>query len=151
MRPHPAPRPIEQRKSDALARLRDDLDLWVASADEHGEAYLVPLSFHWDGETITVATPHDSRTARNMGRAGTCRIAVGTTRDVVMVDGTVEVVEMGANPDLEEAHALGADFDPRGLTPEYVYLRVTPTRIQAWREANEIPGRDLMRDGEWLV
>ena len=151
MRPHPAPRRREERKRDTLARLRNDLDLWIASAGEDGEAYLIPLSFHWDGKTITVATPHDSRTAQNMARAGTCRIAVGTTRDVVMVDGTVELIEMGADHDLEEAHAVGADFDPRGLSPEYVYLRVTPTRIQAWREANEIPGRDLMRDGEWLV
>ena len=39
------------------------------------------------------------------------------------------------------------------LTPEpgdYVYLRVTPTEIRAWREANELSGRLLMRDGVWL-
>ena len=24
-------------------------------------------------------------------------------------------------------------------------------RIQAWREVNELPGRELMRDGRWLV
>jgi len=24
-------------------------------------------------------------------------------------------------------------------------------RVQAWREANEIPGRTLMRDGAWLT
>jgi general stress protein 26 len=151
MRPHPEPRQREERKRDTLARLRDDLDLWVASAGEDGDAYLIPLSFYWDGETITVATPHNSPTAKNMARAGSCRIAVGTTRDVVMIDGTVEVIEMGVDPALEEAHAVGADFDARGLSPTYVYLRVTPTRIQAWREANEIPGRDLMREGEWLV
>jgi hypothetical protein len=151
MRPHPAPRTREQRKQDALTRLREDLDLWLSSASEDGAAYLVPLSFHWDGETIIVAVPHNSPTARNMAGTGTCRIAVGTTRDVVMIDGTAELIAMGADPDVEEAHAVGADFDPRGLEPQYVYLRVTPTRIQAWREANEIAGRDLMRDGEWLV
>jgi len=26
-----------------------------------------------------------------------------------------------------------------------------PLRVQAWREANEIAGRTLMRDGAWLV
>lgn len=41
-------------------------------------------------------------------------------------------------------------FDPRAYDEEYVYLRLTPTEIQAWREANEIPGRQLMRRGEWL-
>lgn len=26
-----------------------------------------------------------------------------------------------------------------------------PQRLQAWREANELEGRDLMRDGHWLA
>ena len=26
-----------------------------------------------------------------------------------------------------------------------------PVRVQAWREADEIAGRDLIRDGRWLV
>jgi hypothetical protein len=146
----PAPRPREQRKRDALSRLRDDLDCWVASASQAGDPYLVPLSFHWDGETITVATPRVSSTGRNLTR-GPCRVGVGTTRDVVMIEGTVEAIAMGSDSELEEVHAVGADFDPRPLETEYMYFRITPTRIQAWREANEIPGRELMRDGEWLV
>ena len=28
---------------------------------------------------------------------------------------------------------------------------ISPRRIQAWREANELPDRELMRDGQWLV
>jgi len=26
-----------------------------------------------------------------------------------------------------------------------------PRRIQAWREVSELPDRELMRDGRWLV
>jgi hypothetical protein len=33
---------------------------------------------------------------------------------------------------------------------DYVYLRVTPIEMRAWREANELAGRLLMRDGAWL-
>jgi hypothetical protein len=33
---------------------------------------------------------------------------------------------------------------------EHVYLRLTPQSVQAWRESNELTGRRLMRDGEWL-
>ena len=33
---------------------------------------------------------------------------------------------------------------------DYVYLRETPTEIRAGREANELSGRLLMRDGVWL-
>jgi len=27
---------------------------------------------------------------------------------------------------------------------------VTPVRIDAWREADELDGRELMREGRWL-
>jgi hypothetical protein len=77
-------------------------------------------------------------------------VALGPTRDVVIVEGTVEAVELGTDPELEVAHARSAGFDPRTLEEEYVYLRITPVAIQAWREANELEGRFVMRDGRWL-
>jgi hypothetical protein len=145
------PRSPEQRKLDTLERLRTDVDLWIASAAADGEAYLVPLSFYWDGATLTMATPRASRTAHNLIRAGTARTALGPTRDVVIVDGTIEAVPIGVDVELENAHARATGFDPRTLASEYVYLRLTPQRIQAWREANELAGRDVMRDGLWLA
>jgi hypothetical protein len=139
-----------QRRSDTLAKLRSEVDLWVASADETGNAYLVPLSFYWDGSTLTIATPRASRTARNLIRAGGARVALGPTRDVVIIDGRVEVIPIGGDARLEDEHAKATGFDPRTLTEEYVYFRITPTEIQAWREANELEGRQLMRGGAWL-
>jgi hypothetical protein len=41
-------------------------------------------------------------------------------------------------------------FDPRELSSPYAYLRVTPRRVQAWREENELDDREIMRDGRWL-
>jgi len=145
------PRSLEQRTADVLARLRGDVDLWVASADADGDAYLVPLSFVWDGAAVTFATPRSSRTARNLVRAGSARVALGLTRDVVMLDGVVEAIAIGTDPALEEAHAAATGFDPRAEPEEYVYLRITPREIQAWREANELSGRQLMRAGRWLA
>ena len=145
------PRSLEQRTADVLARLRGDVDLWVASADADGDAYLVPLSFVWDGAAVIVATPRSSRTARNLVRAGSARVALGLTRDVVMLDGVVEAIAIGTDPALEEAHAAATGFDPRAEPEEYVYLRITPREIQAWREANELSGRKVMRAGRWLA
>jgi len=139
-----------ERKRDVLAKLSDEVDVWVASADAAGEAYLIPLSYYWDGATLTLSTPRASRTATNLIRAGRARLALGPTRDVVLVDGTVEPIAIGTDPAVEEAHAQAAEFDPRTLEEEYVYLRVTPVTIQAWREVNELKGRFLMRDGQWL-
>jgi hypothetical protein len=50
-----------------------------------------------------------------------------------------------------DAFAVKTGFDPRQLTSSYHYFRIEPRRLQAWREANELPGRELMRDGHWLV
>ena len=144
------PRPLARRRADVLEKLRTDVDLWVPSADDAGNAYLVPLSFQWDGQTLVLATPRTSRTAVNLIRAGRARLALGPTRDVVIVDGTLEAVPTGADPAREDAHARATGFDPRTLAEEYVYLRITPRTIQAWREANELAGRVLMRDGRWL-
>ena len=144
------PRPRARRRADVLEKLRTDVDLWVPSADAGGNAYLVPLSFHWDGHTLVLATPRTSRTAVNLIRAGRARVALGPTRDVVIVEGALEAMPIGADPEREEAHARATGFDPRTLSEEYVYLRITPQTIHAWREANELAGRLLMRDGRWL-
>ena len=48
-----------------------------------------------------------------------------------------------------DAFAAHAGFDPRLLRSPYLWFCVTPQRIQAWREENEIEGRDLMVDGIW--
>ena len=37
------------------------------------------------------------------------------------------------------------------LATPYRWFRISPRRIQAWREVNELPDRELMRDGRWLV
>ena len=145
------PRSPAERKRDTLARLEGDVDLWVASASAEGGAYLVPLSYVWHREALVFATPRGTPTARNLARAGRARVALGPTRDVVIVEGTVETVPTGTDPELEEAHARATGFDPREEPEEYVYLRLAPRRIQAWREANELAGRDVMRDGRWLT
>ncbi|MGH3759006.1 pyridoxamine 5'-phosphate oxidase family protein [Actinophytocola sp.] len=150
MTPPPA-RTREQRRTDTLARLENDVDAWLATAGEGGP-YLVPLSFRWDGTTLVVATPAASPTGRNL-RAGRVRVGLGHTRDVVMIDGVVEVVIAAADVPaiLGDAFAAATGFDPRTLSTPHAYFRIRPQRIQAWRESNELAGRDLMRDGSWLV
>lgn len=51
---------------------------------------------------------------------------------------------------LEDAHAQATGFDPRTLAEEYIYLQITPHNLQAWRGANELEERYVMRKGEWL-
>lgn len=142
-----------QRIADTLHRLEHDIDAWVATADaETGSPYLVPLSFLWDGAALLLATPAASPTGRNLVATGRVRLALGLTRDVVVIDGTAEALEdSDINADVADAFATRTGFDPRALTTTYRYVRVRPQRLQAWREVDELPDRDLMRDGRWLV
>jgi hypothetical protein len=145
------PRSAEQRKRDTLVRLERDIDAWVASADRDGNPYLVPLSYVWDGTGFTLATPEASPTGRNLRASGQVRLGIGPTRDVILIEGTVEAFTREAVPaELADAFAAKA-WDVRLEHKRYAFFRVIPQRIQAWREENELAGRDLMRDGRWLV
>lgn len=146
-----APRSARQRKADTLARLDNDIDAWVASADERGNAYLVPLSFTWDGAVITLATLTDSATGRNLTRAGMARLALDRTRDVVMIDGTVQVFSQSSVPARIGDAFAARHWDARLEPKPYSFFLITPTRIMAWREQNELRGRVIMRDRTWVV
>ena len=146
-------RPKPQRVHDTRRRLGRDVDVWVASADpDTGTPYLVPLSFLWEDEVLWLATAAAAPTARNLQATGRLRLGFGHTRDVTLVEGHAEAIpaaQIGA--DLGDRFAAATGFDPRAESGEYLYFRVTPDRIQAWREVDEIAGRTLMRDGRWLA
>ena len=143
-----APRSAEQRKSDSLRRLDSDADAWIATADAAGGGYLLPLSFLWDDAGMVVSTPRSSVTGRNLSRGGRVRVGVGQVRDVTMIDGTAEPVH---DERTKDAFAAKHGWDPRDESGDYAFFRIVPDRLQAWREVNELPGRTLMRDGNWLV
>jgi tRNA-Thr(GGU) m(6)t(6)A37 methyltransferase TsaA len=148
----PEPRDRHRRTRDTRHRLDHDVDLWLATADPgSGTPWLVPLSFDRDGEALLVATSAHSRSGRNLQANPRVRIGLGETRDVVMVDGDASVLDPAEVPDATaDRFAARTGFDPRELEG-YLYVRIVPRRIQAWREVNEIEDRQLMRDGRWLA
>ncbi|MEV0494984.1 pyridoxamine 5'-phosphate oxidase family protein [Streptomyces atratus] len=90
-------------------------------------------------------------TARRRPRWFAFPCGLGRTRDVSMIEG-VEVLEIDALPqERGDRFVAHTGFDPRALATPYRWFRITPLRIQAWREVNEPPDRELMRDGRWLV
>lgn len=149
---------MEARKADTLAMLSaPEMDVWVASASVSdtgsARAHLVPVSLAWIAERVVIAVESDSRTARNVAECGTVRLALGPTRDVVIIDAALDqVLSLDAAPvDLAEKYADQTNWDPRSAGGGFVYVVLRPDRIQAWRETNEIAGRTLMRAGRWLV
>ena len=142
------PRPLEVRKQDTLNRLEHDVDAWVSTASLDGTPYLMPLSFLWSEGTLLLSTTRTNPTARNLLANPVVQLTLGEVRDVIHVTGTVEVAEISEAEGA--AFAAKAGFDPRPL-PNYPFFRVTPTKIQAWREVNELKTRILMNNSTWLI
>lgn len=139
-----------QRKADTLGLLAKEAQLWLGTAAVDGTPHLIPVSFVWDGERITMGTAENSTTVRNLRRTPVARTAIGHHFDVVLIDGSVDFT----SPDeidtpTAEAFALVA-HDPRHM-PGYLYLRLTPRRVLAWRSFAERPGAQIMTDGRWLA
>lgn len=141
-----------ERKRHALELLESEQDVWVASADAQGGVCQIPLSFVWDGSVLVLSTPLESPTGRNLAGNGRVRIGLGGTRDVVAIEGTaVAYPAQEVPPGFADAFAAKLVWDPR-KEPRggYGFYVVTPVRVQAWREENELKGRTLMREGAWL-
>jgi hypothetical protein len=144
-------RSTAQRVSDTLALFDREVDAWIASASESGKAHLIPLSYHWTGDEFLMALPERSVTARNLARSNWARIAIGPTRDVAIVEGEVKTVRPPLDDPRWEEHAVGSGFDARVEKNVYTLLVLTPKMIQAWRTSEELSGREIMRDGQWLT
>jgi uncharacterized membrane protein len=113
-------------------------------------AIIAVMALLWLHERLVIAVEASSVTARNLNASGEARLAVGPTRDVVMIDAVVErAVDVAADDELAAAYVTQADWDPRNDTG-YIFFVLRPVTVQAWRESNELAGRVLMRDGTWL-
>ncbi len=148
-------RPRAQRRRDTLASLASHNHLWIATASaELSSPYLVPVSYAWSGHSFTIATSTASPTAKNLFASKLARLAVGATDDVVLIEAILDdaIPVATAPPELADAYAEQSDWDPRTGTdlPSHYFVLV-PRRIQAWREARELPGRTIMDDGRWLA
>ncbi|AIR96595.1 pyridoxamine 5'-phosphate oxidase family protein [Streptomyces glaucescens] len=147
-----APRGPARRKQDVLARLEREEDVWVASAGADGTPWLVALWFLWDGEAVWLATRTANPTGRNLRERRRVRLALGDTRDVVLIDGEAELVGRGEVPAATlRAYTAKFGWDPGADGPSYAFFRVRPRAVQAMRGEHEMTGRHLMRDGVWAV
>jgi hypothetical protein len=145
-------RSAAQRKSDAIEKLNKDQDVWVATADDRGIAHLVPLSLCWHDGMVVIAVEASSRTARNASASGRARLALGPTRDVVMIDAQASVVaRQEAGPAITGAYRERTGWEPGSDGGDWVYVLLKPARIQVWRDVDEIAGRTVMADGTWLA
>jgi hypothetical protein len=139
-----------ERAAHARELLAQEIDAWVASATAEGEAYMIPLSYVWTGRAMIFATPEKSRTMRDLRRTGRTRVSLPSARDVVILDGRVEVMDQAIDAAEVEAFVARHVWDPRSEPNPYAFFRLVPEQIQAWNVASELPTRVVMRAGRWL-
>ncbi|MEV6846622.1 pyridoxamine 5'-phosphate oxidase family protein [Actinoplanes sp. NPDC051411] len=143
------PRPAERRIADAQRTLRSERHLWLATAAD-GTPHLVPLAYVWNHDELVCVTKEANRSVRNVVASGRARAAVGTARDVVLVDATVTVAEPSTVDPVVAAVLDRLPLNPARV-PGVVVLRLRPYRILAWRELSEMPDRVIMTNGRWLT
>ena len=133
---------------DTRQRLEHDVDAWVATTSPDSP-WLIPLSFLWHEDRLLFATNANSPTAVNIGLVRRVRVALGTVRDVVIIDGDAELAPSATLSSAEvEAYTTKHNSDMRTWADTVIH--VDPRRVQAWREENEIAGRTIMRIGVWV-
>jgi hypothetical protein len=144
-------RTVEQRRADTRAALDAQRDLWLATADPGGKPHLIAVSAWWDGNRVIIATTAKSRSARNLDATGIARLALGSPEDVIVIDAAVSDRSNVRDAEFAAGFTAAVGWDPRDINGDWVFFRLTPARIQAYRGYDELQGRDVMLLGHWLA
>lgn len=142
-------RSVEQRKKDVLEALEKQGQYWLSTAEIGGRPHVIGVSALWDGSQLVVTTLGTSRTARNMSMNPQVVLTGGDPSDAIVIQaGVIDSAAVEDSPD------MSADWNKAmGWTPDdgWMFFRLRPTRIQAFRGYDEIEGRDVMIRSRWLV
>lgn len=139
------------RKADVLAALDKQGHYWLATASVSGKPHVIAVSGWWDGTDLVVTTLGSSKTARNLAMSQMATLAGGDPSDAIVIQ-----AQMIESADVEKATALAEGFekamgwDPREMDG-WMFFRLRPIQIQAFRGYDEIGNRDVMLRSRWVV
>lgn len=78
-------------------------------------------------------------------------LAHGDPSDAVVIEaGVIDSSMADESPELAAGFSKAMGWDPREMDG-WMFFRLRPTRIQAFRGYDEIEGRDVMIHGRWVV
>jgi hypothetical protein len=139
------------RKTDVLRSLEKQGQFWLATSDIGGRPHVIGVSGWWDGAELVITTAGASRTALNMAMNPLVTLASGDPSDAIVIEAQMldsSAVEDAA--DLVGGFSAAMGWDPREMDG-WMFFRLRPTRIQAFRGYEEIEGRDVMVKSRWLA
>jgi Pyridoxamine 5'-phosphate oxidase len=138
------------RKADVMAVLDKQGHYWLISAGVDGRPHVIAVSGWWDGHELVVTTNGASVTARNLAMNPLVKLAGGDPADAIVID--AQVIDSSAvedSADLAGGFQAAMGWDPREMGG-WMFYRLRPTRIQAFRGYDEIENRDVMVRSRWL-
>ena len=139
------------RKKDVLETLGKQGHLWLATAEIGGKPDMIGVSGWWDGYDIVITTLGTSKTARNIAMNPAVTLAAGDPSDAVVIEAhMMDSAAVEDATDLAEGFEKAMGWDPREMEG-WMFFRLRPTRIQAFRGYDEIEGRDVMVRSRWVV
>jgi hypothetical protein len=139
------------RKKDVLAALEEQGHYWLVTAEVGGRPHVIGVSGWWDASQIVVTTLGSSRTARNMAMNPQVKLAHGDPADAIVIEAQlIESIAVEDSLELATGFKAAMGWDPREMGG-WMFFRLRPTRIQAFRGYDEIEGRDVMLRSRWVV
>src|SRR6266851_4189615 len=124
------------RKKDVLEALDAQGHYWLVTAEVGGRPHVIGVSGWWDDGQLVVTTLGSSRTARNMAMNPQVKLAHGDPGDAIVIE--AQMIDSAA---VEDSPEVGG----------WMFFRLRPTRIQAFRGYDEIGDRDVMIRSRWLA
>ena len=130
----------KERDAHIDGRLHRELMMWLCTVRPDGRPHLVPVWFHWDGETILIFSQPNKQKLRNLQHNPNVVVALDTAGqgdDVVMIEGKAELLD---DPRVSAAlPAFAAKYKERldlygwsgeSMSREYSQaIRITPTKF----------------------
>lgn len=142
-------RDVATRKKDVLAYLGKQGHYWLTSAEIGGRPHVIAVSGLWREDEMVVTTLGTSKTAKNVAMNPLVVLAGGDPSDAIVIQAQViEAVPVEESPRLAQEWNTAMGWEPPG---DWVFYRLRPTRIQAFRGYDEIGGRDVMVRSRWVV
>ena len=145
-------RDIATRKKDVLETLAKNGRFWLGTADVTGRPHVIAVSAWWESEALVMATLGTSRTARNIETNPRVTLATGAFNDAIVIH--AQMIESSAvedSPELAKGFKAALGWEPSEVSPGWIFFRLRPTKIQAFRDYEEIEGRDVMVRSRWLA
>jgi len=141
------------RKKDVLAALESQGQYWLATSPINGRPHIIAVSGWWDGDDeLVIATLGTSLTAKNMAMNPVVSLAHGSPADAIVIQ--AQMIDSApvedAPHDLAEGFEKAMGWDPREMEG-WMFFRLRPTGIKAFRGYDEIGGRDVMVRSRWVV